>query len=634
MFDDVNYTNQEDIDWGNATTKCNNKDGGGTQLCDYSKYPRVGERIKTCFEARNYFSDEVFIEMFDIYIDNDKGDTTHFLVRENDFIEFGLKSIQDNDLYLGNAPSRAFEADGNLLDGYANFCTDWIELPDDLVGGNNWDVQGHVTLDPFIYSLEGEKVYTWESDEFPIFGDFASQPTWAFSALLKDHYNIPEQWSKSSDNQFNFNFNITSLSSTAGSFDFGEHLPLRLLDESTPIERIVNVSLTYQNGSATSLSTELLATNTGEIVFFINNVNLSKGDNNFTITANTHDYSKRGVVALEGSRVALEGIENKTGTFHLDVNCPSEGEIGKDIACTITAYVEDSQTVQKEVDFTCYITHGNSNYSAVNFNQMVTKNAVSINQNFLIPSILNTGTQYTLQCHADYYNLGSRRDSFYDTFTASNYGSRLGRVLGVIEARNGTITIKTNRYLNDIKLVTKLGIETSENFDVINDNFGNVTVKLSCLEDDSKEVCDYISFDVEEFTLNNNIALGHTVIAKPPKNIDYGFYYFIINANAYDGLTFIGSATIKASLNIKKTTIWSKLYNELTSKTLFRTSVEKPALAIPNFAILLGAGLLVALITFFILYMITPKITLIKILVSSITFLVTVILTLLWLAYG
>jgi len=399
MLDDVNYTNQEDIDWGNATAICNNKDGGGTQLCDYSKYPRVGERIKTCFEARNYFSDEIFVEMFDIYLDNDKGDTTHFLIREDDFIEFGVKSIQDNDLYISNAPSRALEADENLLDGYATFCTDWIYLPNDLVGGNNWDIQGHVTLDPFVYSLEGEKVYTWESDEFPIFGDFASMPTWMFSPLLKDHYNIPEQWVKASDNQFTFSFNISSLSSTAGLFDFGEHLPFRLLDEATPLERIVNMSLTYQNGSATSLSTELIVTNGGEIVFFINNVDLSKGDNNFTLTANTYDFSKREVVALENSATyenrsatALEGIENKTGTFHLDVNCPSSGTIGSEIACVITAYVEDSQTVQKEVDFTCYISDGTNSYSSTNFNQMITRNALSMSRTFAIPSTFSDGT--------------------------------------------------------------------------------------------------------------------------------------------------------------------------------------------------------------------------------------------------
>ena len=85
----------------------------------------------------------------------------------------------------------------------------------------------------------------------------------------------------------------------------------------------------------------------------------------------------------------------------------------------VTAYVEDSQLMEKEVDFTCYISDGTSAYSSVNFNQMITKTAVSVSRDFAVPSTFTSGQQYVLQCHADYYNLGSRRDSFYDTFTAS-----------------------------------------------------------------------------------------------------------------------------------------------------------------------------------------------------------------------
>ena len=51
---------------------------------------------------------------------------------------------------------------------------------------------------------------------------------------------------------------------------------------------------------------------------------------------------------------------------------------------------------------------------------MITRNALSMSRTFAIPSTFSSGTQYILQCHADYYNLGSRRDSFYDTFTASS----------------------------------------------------------------------------------------------------------------------------------------------------------------------------------------------------------------------
>ncbi|MFA5174257.1 MAG: hypothetical protein WC438_03690 [Candidatus Pacearchaeota archaeon] len=116
---------------------------------------------------------------------------------------------------------------------------------------------------------------------------------------------------------------------------------------------------------------------------------------------------------------ALEGIENKTGTFHLDVSCPSTGTIGNDMDCVITAYVEDSQLMEKEADFTCYISDGVFSYSSVNFNQMITRTPLSLTRSFSVPSSFVSGQNYILQCYADYYNLGSRRDSFYDTFIAS-----------------------------------------------------------------------------------------------------------------------------------------------------------------------------------------------------------------------
>lgn len=155
----------------------------------------------------------------------------------------------------------------------------------------------------------------------------------------------------------------------------------------------------------------------------IENLNLSDPENDyFVIYMYTEDFTERQTEALEGinysaniSANALVGIENKTGTFHLDVTCPSQGLIGGDLNCSITAQIEDDQTVQKEVDFTCYITGDGNTYSSVNFNQMITQAPTTLYQEFPVPSTLSE-QQYTLQCHADYYNLGSRRDSFYDTF--------------------------------------------------------------------------------------------------------------------------------------------------------------------------------------------------------------------------
>ncbi len=312
MLNDVNYTAQESIAWGNATSLCTEKDSPTKQLCDYANSPMAGENIKVCFEGRNHFSDEVFIELSNIYLDTDVGDSQHILKTDHNPVEIGVKSISDNDLYNASAPSRLQEADGNLVDGYFTACTDWLILPVDLVGSNSWDVQGHATLDPDIYSLVEDKTWTWESDEFPIFGLFQTEPTWELHRFEPVHYRVPEIWEQVTNNRFDFRLNISALGDGSSTFNFGEHLPIRLLDENTPLERIVNLTISYANSSiipyATSLSTQL-----GEIVLIIEDVNLSLGDNNFTITAHTFDFANR-------STTGLERIANSAGTFDFVMN--------------------------------------------------------------------------------------------------------------------------------------------------------------------------------------------------------------------------------------------------------------------------------------------------------------------------
>ena len=191
--------------------------------------------------------------------------------------------------------------------------------------------------------------------------------------------------------------------------------------DETSASSIVNYSVKYMNGSAIPYSTRIFfhehavrfqetLVRDDAIEVEIANVNTSL-DEFFNLTIEFENYDER-------QTQALEGINNKTGTFHLDVDCPSQGQIGSNINCSITAQVEDTQLVQKEVDFTCYITDGIVEYSNVNFNQMVTRVPVTLYREFAVQSVFLNGQSLVLQCYADYYNLGSRRDSFYDTFTA------------------------------------------------------------------------------------------------------------------------------------------------------------------------------------------------------------------------
>jgi len=171
-------------------------------------------------------------------------------------------------------------------------------------------------------------------------------------------------------------------------------------------EQISNITATNSTGD--SLTTSLHYKKQGQLDLYVESVDISPtGWYNVTINLNSFE---------ERQTEALEGIENKTGTFHLDVDCPTFATIGEAMRCQINAYVEDSQLMEKEVDFTCYISEDGQRLSALNFNKMITRVNQNISKEFLIPSTFSDSTQHTLQCHANYYNLGSRQDSFYDTF--------------------------------------------------------------------------------------------------------------------------------------------------------------------------------------------------------------------------
>ncbi len=242
--------------------------------------------------------------------------------------------------------------------------------------------------------------------------------------ITSNELNIQPDWQWVSDTRLN---SIVNLSASAfddyngtvlGNIDLQLHAGYETTDITHAIELInlisnITVSNTTDNLTR-SVDYEIEFTEEDHVEIEIRNVNLSKysGDAWWNITLDFYDLGLREVEALEG-------IESKTGTFHLDVNCPPDVRIQEDMTCTITAYIEDPQLVNKEVDFTCYITDGVIAYSSLNFNQMITRTSLVIEKDFFVPPSLSD-EELILQCHADYYNFGSRRDSFYDSFRASN----------------------------------------------------------------------------------------------------------------------------------------------------------------------------------------------------------------------
>jgi hypothetical protein len=189
-----------------------------------------------------------------------------------------------------------------------------------------------------------------------------------------------------------------------------------IFDDFLRVQNIKSINVTYCNG--TSIESALEVTNDGYVEIEARNINLSNACIDAEVVFNI--YKNREVEALEGidnsslnierAADALEGIENKTGTFHFDVNCPTS-TVGYSATCVITGYIEFGD-VDKETDITCYV---NDRKSLTNWNTKISSEPYVVSKEFDLREVTE-GTA-TVTCQASYYNLGSRTDTFVDSFS-------------------------------------------------------------------------------------------------------------------------------------------------------------------------------------------------------------------------
>lgn len=267
--------------------------------------------------------------------------------------------------------------------------------------------------------------------------------------ITSTELNLDPDWSLS-DRTLNSIINLSKFTEINGTGIGDIDIRLRGGFEEIYIERAMDLfnlikNVTVRNTSSTltegvDFVLEFLEDDNIEIE--IRNVPLTNtGTEWWNITLEFYDHLLNNTLLQDRQAAALESIENKTGTFHLDVDCEASWGIGTAIPCVITAQVEDTQLVQKEVDFTCYIHENGEKISALNFNKMVTRTPFTITKSFLIPNSFGKNTEHTLQCEARYYNLGSRTDFFFDTFLAKDFSSggvtpSVGGVPGEPEPKN------------------------------------------------------------------------------------------------------------------------------------------------------------------------------------------------------
>ena len=243
-------------------------------------------------------------------------------------------------------------------------------------------------------------------------------------------------WERASRTKYTTNVSFNAYS--VGVRDIDVIVNPHLFSFQSEATGILNFTVTYFNGTAipyaTTISVETERIKQDVEFEVINTVSVEiKGvdtnlHENFNVTVEFVDFDSR-------SALALEEIANKTGTFHFDLGCNAEANRGDDLACNITAQIEDTQTVQKEVDFTCFINGPFGRVSELNFNQMVNQTEIVIPIGLKIVPELVLGAQYTAECNAGYYNLGSRVDTFSTSFQVrpSIFSSTVVNILNIIK---------------------------------------------------------------------------------------------------------------------------------------------------------------------------------------------------------
>lgn len=246
--------------------------------------------------------------------------------------------------------------------------------------------------------------------------------------------NTRVDWEKEGDWQFNSIVNLSTdyYVGFSGATEVG-NLDI-LLSESEAYATIIN-NLTVYNSS------HLLTENTHYKVEWnedhrleleLRGFNLSRNHPNtwYNITVNFHNWDERLVAAAENNTVAqdrqadaLEGIENKTGTFHFEINVVDPYvKKGETVDVEVTAQIEIPYTGGKECKFECYIIDDNgASRSVLDWNKMLFNNTpYKVTQQMSIPNDLVEGNDYTLTCKVRHDSFGTRVDTASDSFTVDS----------------------------------------------------------------------------------------------------------------------------------------------------------------------------------------------------------------------
>lgn len=163
---DIRPINQENLTY-EANQTCYDDRRGINMTCDYSKYLQGGKKFRVCMKAQNYLQEPVNIEFLWFTLDDDYSHQQISYEGSGDGFPRRAEIQSYYEPYTNGC-------DGNCVDkeGFDIICSDFMDLPDSVIGSNSYDVEGEIRFTSPFYQdhIFPSPTLTYSSDEFAVKG--------------------------------------------------------------------------------------------------------------------------------------------------------------------------------------------------------------------------------------------------------------------------------------------------------------------------------------------------------------------------------------------------------------------------------------------------------------------------------
>lgn len=397
---------QEDINWGSF-----NNSVKGTTTTNGQGFLSGGKSASLCLLLNNTFTEEKFIFINEVSFDDDTLEQHFFPI-----------SLDTGETLQGEHVIMRTSVKPQTDEGVVERCSEEFLLPTHVIGGNDFDINFHLHLEEFEQELE------LESDEFNYYGheigtpyiqiiDVVNVSTSAYdssiSACNELEVNITYDYFGIDETKFiaRYCFENTDRDVIAGCIE-------KIIETDRGSSSTINDTITlpyFKHAGTSEVDVSFFEEESMSLIGFAD----VEPYNTFTIVVNNSESCKYSenldLQSQQRQASALEGIENKTGTFAFSINADVQ-EINGLISFSLSALLEISGKDELEGFFSCYI-DGHKGETEIQFENAVNKTTAFVtSKNLNVPENL-TGIQ-TIQCDLGFIVFGNDKDSATDTFIA------------------------------------------------------------------------------------------------------------------------------------------------------------------------------------------------------------------------